>query len=201
MMTDDTPHPEDGAGPPPQTMTHMVKRRLAGIAIGLAAHACRLLALAPILGAPVIAIMAAGSLTGNEERLAPLLERFLPHELQSFSGGLMEFGLPIARKYVYLGFWILLPLTVVEEITGWRVATRISRPRYWSLALISVFAILTLFEIFFHNVNGGFLKATSILCFVNGFLCVSAIIGVGALFLVNVVEKILIDSVRGSRGH
>jgi len=194
-MSDDTPHIEDSTfpSPPLRTVAGGIKIRLATAGIGFTAHLCRLLAFAPILGAPMIALMTACSLTGNEERFAPFLEKVLPEELHSFSGGLMEFGLPIARKYIYLGFWIFLPLTIIEQITGWRVVKRITQPRYWSLILIGVFGLLTLFEILFHNVKGGFFKAAFILCFVNGFLCVSALLGVGALVVINFIEKALID--------
>ena len=202
-MSDDTPHIEDNTSlsPPPHTVAEAIKIRLASAGIGFTAHLCRLLALAPILGAPMIALMAAGSLTGNEERFTPFLEKVLPEELHTFSGGLMEFGLPIARKYIYLGFWIFLPLTIIEQITGWRVVKHITHPRYWSLILIGIFGLLTLFEILFHNVKAGFFKAAFILCFVNGFLCVSALVGVGALFLINFIEKALIDKLHSPRSR
>lgn len=99
------------------------RRRVEQVAIQLVAHGFRVVSLAPVLGAPMIAIMMAGTITNTAESMAPYFEWFLPEEIrEEYSGELMGFGLPIAMKYLYMGFWIFLLLTIFEHVTGWRIS-------------------------------------------------------------------------------
>jgi hypothetical protein len=179
---------------------HVIKPRLAAVGIGLAAHFARVLALAPILGGLVIALTMATGLTGLGERLewlfGPIYAGILPEELQSsFSGGLMEFGLPIAWKHVGWVFWVCLILSVVEHFTGTEWRKRLFAFKYWAAAFGAYFLIISILLFFFHRVEGSFLQGVFIFSALNGVLYVATLGGLGAFKVIGLVEHALVEKV------
>lgn len=144
-----------------QEILELAKARLAVVVIGFTAHFARVLALAPILAGLTMALMMANALTGLSERLEwlldPVFRAVLPESLQGgFSGGLMEFGLPIAFKHVGLGFWICLILWIIKQFTGTEWRKRIFAFKYWAAGSGVYFLFIAVFLFFFHQVQGSF---------------------------------------------
>ena len=177
-----------------QRPMHWITARILEFVIGLAAHYIRLIALAPIFAAPTMALMLAGALTQTSDYLLPFFEWLLPESLQDeFQGGLMEFGLPIAWEYRAILFWIPIAFGIVEQLSGKRLRHIGLRAKFWLYALLPLFGVITLFTLLFLDINDSRLIGSAIALILNTFLLGSAMVGVAALMIISLVEKLLVE--------
>ena len=182
------------------SLIRRIKARLVEFSVGLAAHYLRFFALAPIFAASTIALMMAGALTQTSDYLVPLFDWLLPESLQGdFSGGIMEFGLPIAWEYRALLFWIPIAIGIVEQLSGKRLRHVGPRAKLWLYALLPLFGVITLFTLLFLDINGSRITGSVIAILMNAFLLGSAMLGVGALMIISFAEDQLIKKLNGPK--
>lgn len=172
-----------------------VKVRLLEFSIGLAAHYIRLIALAPILAAPIIALTMASALTQSGDALTPLLEWLVPEELHTFQGGIMEFGLPIAWKHRAVLLWAPIVLSVGEQVSGKRVRHVGLHAKFWLYTLLPAFGLITLYTLLFLDINDGRLTGSVIALIMNAILLTVALLGVGGLLVISLIERQLLHKI------
>ena len=180
-------------------MQSLIKARIATIAIGFAAHFARILALAPILGAMVIALTMATGLTklgeNTEWLFGPIFGAILPESRQQdFHGGLIEFGLPIAWKHIGLGFWLCLIASIVERFTGTAWRKRLFAFKYWAAGFALYFIAIWFFLLCFHQVEGTFLEALLIFSILIAVLYIASVGGLVAFKIIGWFEQALIQN-------
>lgn len=176
-----------------EVQARRVGLRLAEFALGLLFYAFRIFALAPILAAAAIGFGMMNMMTGLLDFFEPSLVKVMPEERQEFHGGLMEFGLPLAVRFLYWGFILSIPLNIVEQFTNWKLRERLFRFKYWALFLCVYFAFLTVFGTIMAVVNDRFedesnLTVVIVLVVLNAVLFGASLSGFVGLFAVNWTE-------------
>ncbi len=175
-------------------LIHGIKARIVEFCVGLGAHYLRFLALAPIFGGTVIALMLTGALTQASDYLEPIWKWVMPESRQeNFSGGITEFGLPIAWEYRGIIFWIPFAIGIAEQLSGKRLRRAGVHVKFWLYILLPIFGAMTLFALLFLDINSSRLTGSFILLFMNAVLLGSAMMGIGGLMIISLVEDKLVE--------
>ena len=67
------------------------------------------------------------------------------------------------------------------------------RAKLWLYVLLPVFGVITLFTLLFLDINDSRITGSVIAIIINAFLLGSAMLGVGALMIISLIEKPLVE--------